>query len=395
MNCNLCEKHIIATMQIAWNGGNFHPDCIGEAVARKRAADEKPLKINAAEIESLEDDEIFLKDDQIFSEDFTDDIADGETDEFADFDQIADRLDDIDDITDVDDEILKQIPVSVVSGATGGIYRPNLSESPPMPQVPEFSHPYTAATHNGTTHNGQVGTLISGMTTTIINREALKHLPLPEETETFKPISHFEMVEQILQSLSYRRLSVVREEYAVSHDGMKLFGLIELDVEYAGVRFAVGLRNANDKSMRVGLVAGYRVMVCENKMLTGDFNPLSAKHSKNFQLTDALSVAVDRIQRSIGEVSEQVGRKKVTTLSEDNARSLIYQGFLEQKFPISLLRAVHREYFIKPSFDEFRGNNLWSLENAFTTTFKKLKPVQQFEAAAKLGKFLSQHISPF
>ena len=35
-------------------------------------------------------------------------------------------------------------------------------------------------------------------------------------------------------------------------DGMKLFGLIELDVEYAGVRFAVGLRNANDKSMRVG-----------------------------------------------------------------------------------------------------------------------------------------------
>ena len=56
------------------------------------------------------------------------------------------------------------------------------------------------------------------------------------------------------------------------------------------------------------------------KMLTGDFNPLSAKHSKNFQLTDALSVAVDRIQRSIGEVSDQIGRKKVTTLSTDNAR---------------------------------------------------------------------------
>ena len=95
--------------------------------------------------------------------------------------------------TDVSDEILEQIPVSAASGATGGIYRPhisNLSELPPC-RISEFSQPFTAATHNGTARNGQVGTLISGMTTTLINREALKHLPLPEETDTFKPISHF------------------------------------------------------------------------------------------------------------------------------------------------------------------------------------------------------------
>ena len=384
MNCNLCEKHIIATMQIAWNGGNFHPDCIGEAVARKRADAEKPPDIDRTEIEDLEDDENFLEDGQIFNEDFT---VDEEADEFADFDEIADRLDDdeFDDITDVDDEIFEQIPMSAANGNNGGLIIPDIVS--PVSAV--------AAIGNGQAGNGKVGTLIAGNSTTLINREALKHLPLPEETDTFKPISHFELVEQILQSLSYRRLAVVREEYAVSPDGMKLFGLIELDVEYSGVRFAIGLRNANDKSMRVGLVAGYRVMVCENKMLTGDFQPMLAKHSKNFQLLDALSVAVDRIQRNIGEVSDQIGRKKVTVLSMDNARSLIYQGFLEQKFPISLLRAVHQEYFIKPSFEEFKANNLWALENAFTTTFKKLKPVQQFEAAAKLGKFLSSHISPF
>ena len=65
MNCSLCEKHILATMQIVWNGGNFHPDCIGEAVARKRAGSEEPLDIDPAEIESLEDE-------QIFNDDFTD-----------------------------------------------------------------------------------------------------------------------------------------------------------------------------------------------------------------------------------------------------------------------------------------------------------------------------------
>lgn len=369
-------------MQIYWNGGNYHPDCIGEAVAQKRADHDQPLEVDAAEIEEFEEE---LEDNQVFDEDF---IAEDFTDD--EFDEIADRLEseEIEDIVEVSDEILEQIPISATNGENGGANKPEVH----INNIVTSGANRIAVERAG---NGQVGTLIAGNSTTLINRDALKHLPLPEETDTFKPIPHHQLVEQILQSLSYRRLTVVREEYAVSPDGMKLFGLIELDVEYSGVRFAIGLRNANDKSMRVGLVAGYRVMVCENKMLTGDFQPMLAKHSKNFNLMDGLSVAVDRIQRNIGEVSDQIGRKKVTTLSIDNARSLIYQGFLEQKFPISLLRAVHNEYFIKPSFEEFRGNNLWTLENAFTTTFKKLKPVQQFEAAAKLGKFLAQHISPF
>lgn len=369
MNCDLCNKHIIATTQVNWNGGNYHADCIGEAVSRNRARQEQPLQdsISQADLEAFEDE-------QPFEDEFYDD----------DLEDIISRLDDE---PEVADEVLEQIPVSAL-GENGGSNEPLRMPPGSMIAAPRaIIHPPA----NG----GQVGTLVSGATTTLINREALKFLPIPEATDTFKPIPHFELVDSIMKSLSYRRLEVVREEYAVSFDGMKMFGLIELNVEYSGVRFAIGLRNANDKSMRVGLVAGYRVMVCENKMLTGDFQPMLAKHSKNFNLVDGLSVAVDRIQRGIGEVSDQIERKKVTLLSQNDAESLIYQAFLKQRFPISLLRTVHNEYFVKPSYDDFQGNNLWCLENAFTTSFKKLKPVQQFEAASKLGKFITPHISPF
>lgn len=348
LNCYQCGQHIVATTQIIWRGYAFHPDCMGEAVARYRAAAEpKPEPSYYSEFEeSFEDDDFYEDECAAYEED----------------DDLDDLIEQFDNLPDVDDEILNQIP-------------PIQSDT----LVPKE----------------QIGTLIAGGATTLVNWEALKSLPVPEETDTFKPIPHFQLVEEIHRSLSYRRLSVVREEYAVSPDGMKCFGLIELNVEYTGVRFAIGLRNANDKSMRVGLVAGYRVMVCENKMLTGDFNPLLAKHSKNFDLLDALSIGVDRIQRNISAVSDEIERKKVTLLGEDEARSLIYSAFLGQKFPISLLRTVHHEYFVKPSFEEFKGNSLWSLENSFTSSFKKLKPVRQFEAAAKLGKFLAPHVSPF
>ena len=145
--------------------------------------------------------------------------------------------------------------------------------------------------------------------------------------------------------------------------------------------------------MRIGLVAGYRVMVCENKMLTGDFNPLSAKHSKNFNLIDALSVAVDRIQRNIGGVEKSIEYKKRYELDEIHAKYMIYRAFLEHRFPMSLMRSVHQELFVAPTYSEFENLNLWSLENSFTTTFKKLKPVQQFEATAKLGKFLTPYLN--
>jgi YD repeat-containing protein len=37
----------------------------------------------------------------------------------------------------------------------------------------------------------------------------------------------------------------------LSQDGMKLFGLLEMDLEYKGVRFAIGIRNSNDKSTSI------------------------------------------------------------------------------------------------------------------------------------------------
>jgi hypothetical protein len=55
----------------------------------------------------------------------------------------------------------------------------------------------------------------------------------------------------------------------------------------------------------------------------------------------------------------------------------------------SLLTEVHRLYF-EPEYPEFSARTMWSLSNAFTSAFKKLDPVPQFKATAKLGGFLAQ-----
>jgi hypothetical protein len=44
---------------------------------------------------------------------------------------------------------------------------------------------------------------------------------------------------------------VVKEEYAVSKDGMKMFGVVDLDTGMPGCRFSIGIGNSHDRSMRL------------------------------------------------------------------------------------------------------------------------------------------------
>ena len=49
---------------------------------------------------------------------------------------------------------------------------------------------------------------------------------------------------------------------------MKMFGVLDLETGLEGCRFSIGLRNANDKSMRLAMTFGYRVFVCDNMAFT-------------------------------------------------------------------------------------------------------------------------------
>ena len=238
-------------------------------------------------------------------------------------------------------------------------------------------------------------TLIAGRGVHRVDREALKALPIPQGTRTHQPISHFQLVQILVESLGFRRIEVVNDEYAVSANGSKMFGVLDLDCEFTGCRFALGIRNANDKSMRLAMTAGYRVLVCSNMAFKGDFQPVLAKHSKSLNLADAIAVGLDKMQRNFEPIQRTVEDWRRCCLSDEEAKCVIYEAFVEGKLKVpNLVREVHQLYFA-PQHEEFAQRTLWSLSNAFTSAFKTLKPIQQFQATAKLSTFLESHYRPF
>jgi len=113
------------------------------------------------------------------------------------------------------------------------------------------------------------------------------------------------------------------------------------------------------------------------------FQPVLAKHTKSFNLIDTLSVGVDRIQRNFAPMQRQVECWRQTQITDAQA---FVDGNLDA--PKTLLSEVHRHYF--EQYPEFSPRTMWSLSNAFTSAFKKLDPIPQFKATAKLGEFLNQ-----
>lgn len=235
------------------------------------------------------------------------------------------------------------------------------------------------------------GTLVAHCGARKITRGELAGLPVPEATRTHQPLGHHAVVLALVESLSFRRISVVRDEYAVTPDGMRMFGVMDLDMEYSECRFSIGLRNSNDRTMRLALTAGYRVLVCDNMAFAGDFTPVLYRHTHRLELAEVISVGVDRIQRNFAQLREQVTGWQERGLGDEEAKLLIYRAFVDRELPLPrrLLHTVHGQYF-EPGYAAFRPRTMWSLSNAFTTAFKGLKPVPQFRLTAKLGNFLSR-----
>jgi len=222
-----------------------------------------------------------------------------------------------------------------------------------------------------------------------LSRQELALVPAPAGTATHQVIPHHEVINTLVETLGFRHIAPVREEYAVSRDGMKMFGVLDLETGFHGCRFSIGVRNAHDKSMRLAMTVGYRVLVCDNMAFHGDFSPVLAKHSKHFSLQNALSIGVDQMQRSFEPMKLQVSAWRESQITEVTAKLVIYQAFIEGRLdvPKHLAGVVHRLYF-DPAHEEFAPRTMWSLSNAFTSAFKELDPFPQYRATGRLTGFL-------
>ena len=207
----------------------------------------------------------------------------------------------------------------------------------------------------------------------LVPRRAVSGVPTPSATQTWAPIPHSLLVEQVELALHANRLRVVNQAHSLTHDGLRYFGLMEIQngAVHPDYGWVLGLRNSHDKRFPAGVVAGATVFVCDNLSFSGEIE-IARKHTR-FILRDLpllTGQAIGRLVQRWHHQDERISAYKTKAITNAAAHDLIIRGMDAGVCSNRLIPTVLQEWR-KPRHPEFEERNVWALFNSVTESLKK------------------------
>lgn len=206
-----------------------------------------------------------------------------------------------------------------------------------------------------------------------VAREQVLEVRTPAATDSWFPVPHHRIIEQVESSLTSAGLRIVDQQHGLWRDGQRYFGMMEVrNCENApDYGLIVGLRNSHDKAFSASLALGSSVFVCDNLSFSGEVT-LARKHTRFIErdLPRIVSAAVAKLTDQRGKQDARFAAYKAKELTDTQAHDLLIRAIDAKVLPVSNVPATLKEWRA-PSHPEFAaGKTAWRLFNAFTETFK-------------------------
>lgn len=218
------------------------------------------------------------------------------------------------------------------------------------------------------------------------NKEDLALIPLPPETATYTPVSHYELAKS-LSTIGQDILTdytLVGETYALARQGQQMFAFLKFQSDQKDTALSFAFRNSYDRSMSIGFAAGLSVFCCDNLALNGDIVVMK-KHTKNIfnSLEDSAITALYKAQLQYRGLLRDKDIMSQTLITDDQVFRAI--GLLFGRGVISPRQIpVIRDEWLKPSHPDFEPRTMWSFYNNVTQALKSAPPLSIMERTINL-----------
>ena len=205
-----------------------------------------------------------------------------------------------------------------------------------------------------------------------VTRPQLAKVHTPKPTRTWVPLPHVALLEIVEQGLAHGGLEIAEEAHGLGHGDKRYFGLLEVrrtDNKNTST-WVVGLRNSHDQRFGAGLVAGARVLVCDNLSFSGDVK-LEHKHTRNLQshLYERMPAVLQLLNKYWLRHEERISIYQSYGMNDVAAHDLIIRAVDAGVCPNRLIPSVLANWRV-PHHEEFRDRTAWSLFNGFTEALK-------------------------
>lgn len=208
-------------------------------------------------------------------------------------------------------------------------------------------------------------------------KDILLTAEIPQETKTYKPITHQQLIDLTLESIHQAGFELDKETYSAAREGNVANGRYTItNVADSEMQLQIGWQNSYDKSMSLKFAIGTRIFICENGCVSGDYGAFRKKHVGEIQtftpnaITEYIKQAGDAFQKM---QSDRENMKHIE-LTKRTTAELIGRMIIEENIIESTQLNIIRGQIENPSFNYGAPNSLWELYQHTTYAMKEVHP---------------------
>ena len=211
----------------------------------------------------------------------------------------------------------------------------------------------------------------------LVNRSQMWNVLTPRNTGTWYPFPHSRVLGEVHDQLDSYGFIVTEEAHALSHDGQRYFGVLNITLPARGIcewTWAVGIRNSPDRTFPEGLVAGTKIFCCDNLAFSGEVQ-IARKHTRFAErdLRHLTARAEGQLGGRLQKLDEEILTYNEMRIDDKRAHGIVIRALDAGAITTKQVPEVMNEWR-RPSHPEFLPRTAWSLFNAVTEVHKRVNP---------------------
>jgi len=208
-------------------------------------------------------------------------------------------------------------------------------------------------------------------------KELLLTTDVPQQTKTYKPISHGQLIDLTLNSIVGAGFNLDQETYSSTTDGQVANGKFTIsNVADKEMQLQIGWQNSYNKTLSLKFAIGARIFICSNGCVRGDMGSFRKKHVGTVQeftptaITDYIKQAGDVFQKMQNE-RESMKQREITMRTK---AELIGRMMIEEQFIASTQLNIIAKELQSPTHDYGAPGSMWELYQFTTQTMRETHP---------------------
>ncbi len=221
-------------------------------------------------------------------------------------------------------------------------------------------------------------------------KQTLLNAPVPQQTRTYKPVSHAQLMDLTMRGIEQAGFTLDREMYSAARDGAIANGRFTIrNVMDKEMQLEVGWQNSYDKSLTLKFAIGTRILICQNGCVSGDYGAFKKKHVGQIQtftpnaITEYIKGAGDVFRR----MQNERDRMKQIEVSRRVQAELIGRMIIEENFIQSTQLNLISKELDTPTFDYGAPGSMWELYQFTTQAMRELHPTLWMRNHIKAHEF--------